>query len=163
MIRPIALPVVWLVCWLVFVASGCTFNVRLVADYDPMIDEHVSELQVKTNRFLSEMALLPGFDSTTYAGHREFYAEVRAELAVLIDRAQILEDGLKRTPLSINLKYLKEQFDDLEALHRIPPPKTGEGRDDSKALQGAQTALDQSFRSVVKHLMYLKWNKQAEE
>jgi len=63
-----------------------------------------------------------------------------------------LEEGLKKTPLTDNFKDLSKQYDDLETLHQTPYNKD--------VILKAQEAFDQSFRAIVKHLIYMKWNQE---
>jgi hypothetical protein len=90
-------------------------------------------------------------DDGSYENNKNFYSEAKGEIKALITRAEFLEDGLKRTPLTDNFKDLLKQYDDLEVLHQTPLSK--------EVLAKAQEAFDQSFRAIVKHLVFLKWNQ----
>ena len=46
---------------------------------------------------------------------------------------------------------MRQHCDDLEILHQTPYNKD--------TLDKAQEAFDMSFRAIVKHLVYLKWNQ----
>lgn len=131
---------------------GCSFKVKLVGEYDCIIDTSVNSLQKKTTSFISKLSKNIGEDQSSYEKNKQFYCDVKGETTALIGRATVLEDGLKRTPLTDNFKELQKQYEDLELLHQMPL--------DKNVLQKAQEAFDQSFRAIVKHLIYLKWNQE---
>jgi hypothetical protein len=129
---------------------GCSFKVRLVGEYDEITDQAVTELYKKTKGFFLKLQRASGQEAS-YEENKGFYEEVQGDIAVLILRAEITEENLKRNPLTQNFKDLQEQYDDLELLHKTMPNK--------KALQSAEEALDRSFRAIVENLLYLKWNQ----
>lgn len=130
--------------------AACTFNVKLVSKYDALVDASVKELQSKTTSFIAKLSKNPDSPENSYNNNKEFYSEVYGEIAALTNRAEVLEDGLQRTPLTDNFKKLKSQYEDLEVLHQTPISE--------QVLQSVQDAFDQSFRAIVKYLIYLKWN-----
>ena len=130
---------------------GCTLTVRLAGDYDEITDAKVTELRSETSTFLSWMATSVGKEEGSYEANRDFYYRMYGEVDALIDRAVAMEEGLKKTPLKKNFMALKEQYQDLELLH-----KTGLN---DQVIKSVQAAFDQSFRAIVKHLLFLKWNK----
>ena len=67
-------------------------------------------------------------------------------------RAEVLETGLVKTPLTDNFRSLMQQYDDLEILHQAPYNK--------QMMSSAQASFNQSFRAIVKHLIYIKWNQE---
>jgi len=129
---------------------GCSFKVRLVGEYDEIIDQAVTELHKKTKVFFLKLQRASGQEAA-YEANKGFYEDVHGEIAVLIVRAEVAEKGLKRNPLTQNFRDLQKQYDDLELLHKTMPNKM--------ALQSAEEALDRSFRAIVENLLYLKWNQ----
>lgn len=137
----------------VAVLSSCgALKVKLVGEYDQLIDESVHQLASKTTSFISKLSSNIGKAEGSYAQNKNFYSEAKGEVSTLINRAEFLEEKLKRTPLTDNFKMLKEQYEDLEALHQTPLTK--------EILSKSQEAFDQAFRAIVKHLVYLKWNQE---
>lgn len=132
--------------------SACgTLKVKLVGEYDDIVDKSVHQLESNTNAFITKLSNNIGLDDGSYENNKNFYSEAKGEIKALITRAEFLEDGLKRTPLTDNFKNLVKQYDDLEVLHQTPLSK--------EVLAKAQEAFDQSFRAIVKHLVFLKWNQ----
>lgn len=131
---------------------GCSFKVKLVGEYDSIVDTSVNSLQKKTTSFIARLSKNIGEDQSSYEKNKQFYCDVKGETTALIGRATVLEGGLERTPLTDNFKALQKQYEDLEYLHKAPLKEC--------ILEKAQGAFDQSFRAIVKHLIYLKWNQE---
>ena len=135
---------------LAMVISGCVPKVKLVGEYDSILDKAVTDLQEQTDTFFSKMKT----DSTTnsaYEANKEFYDDVQGKVTTLIRRSEVIEEGLKKSPLTQNFKNLRTQYQDLADQH-----KKGFS---SKYLESAQKAFDQSFRAILTNLLYLKWNQ----
>lgn len=136
---------------LMFVA-GCIPKVRLVGQYDEIIDKSVHELESKTIAHINKIIDNHGEGEGSYEQCKQFYFDIKGEVQTLVVRAESLENGLKKTPLTDNFKELGRQYEDLELLHKTPYNKD--------AMAMAQRAFDQSFRAIVKHLIYMKWNQE---
>ncbi|WP_295393707.1 hypothetical protein [uncultured Thiodictyon sp.] len=142
---------VWLAAvLLVSLLAGCAFKVRLIAEYDAIIDNAVNALHVKTVSFFAKLNSSSRAEAS-YEANKEFYQEAQGDVAALILRAQVLEEGLQAHPLTTNFEALKAQYEDLAALHKTAPA--------AAVLNNAQDAFEQSFRAIVKHLLFLKWNQ----
>jgi hypothetical protein len=143
--------VVWLAAvLLVSFLAGCAFKVKLVAEYDAIIDNAVNALHVKTVSFFAKLNSSSRAEAS-YEANKAFYQQAQGDVAALITRAKVLEDGLKAHPLTTNFEALKAQYDDLAALHKTAPAPA--------LLKSAQDAFEQSFRAIVQHLLFLKWNQ----
>jgi len=130
----------------------CSFKVKLVGQYDSIVDESVHQIEAATTAHIENILSNKGENAGAYDSTKVFYSEIRGQIKALITRAEVLEEGLTFTPLTDNFKNLQKQYDDFELLHKIQFNKF--------VIEKAQEALDQSFRAIVKHLIYLKWNQE---
>jgi hypothetical protein len=149
-----------IMAWLISISligglAGCSaFKVKLVGEYDEITDNAVITLHQKTAGFFSKMKTASG-DEASYEANRGFYADVQGDVAALILRAEVVEEGQKRNPLTRNFRDLRKQYDDLESLHKTSTSK--------KVFESSEKAFDQSFRAICTHIMYLKWNQEQKE
>jgi len=138
---------------ILFFVAGCSaFKVKLVGQYDEIVDKSVHQIESKTTAHIKTIIDNKGKANGSYDQSKQFYSDIKGEVQALTVRAESLEEGLKRTPLTNNFKDLSKQYDDLEILHKTPY--------DEDVLLKAQKAFDQSFRAIVKHLIYMKWNQE---
>jgi len=136
-----------------FYFTGCSaLKVKLVGDYDEIIDTSVNNLQKSTYSFISKLSSNIGTEDGSYEKNKQFYSDVKGELTAMIVRAELLEKGLKKTTLTTNLKNLQVQYDDLEQLHKSTINQV--------VLKSVQDAFGRSFRAIVEYIMYLKWNQE---
>ncbi len=145
--------------WLILISligslTGCAINVRLVGDYDEITDNTVIDLHQKTASFFSKMKTDSG-EEASYEANKNFYNDVQGDVTALILRAEVVEEGLKRNPLTRNFKDLQKQYSDLESLHKTSTSK--------KVFESAEKAFEQSFRAICTHIMYLKWNQEEKD
>ncbi len=134
--------------------SGCALKVKLVGEYDQIVDKSVTELQQLTVTFFTKMKTASDADRT-YAVNKEFYADANGKISTLIARSEVIEEGLNKNPLTENFKELKNQYDELAKEHKNKPSK--------KYFESAEKAFNQSFRAILEHLLYLKWNQTQPE
>lgn len=139
---------------LISVISGCAFKVKLVGEYDQIIDKSVTELQQSTVTFFTKMKAASDADRT-YAVNKEFYEDVEGKISTLIVRSEVIEERLKKNPLTKNFKDLKEQYVELAKEHKNSPQK--------QYFESAEKAFNQSFRAILENLLYLKWNQTQPE
>lgn len=144
---------IWIVSLILFLLAGCALKVKLVGQYDDIVDKSVHQIESKTTAYTKKIIDNKGAADGSFYQSKQFYSDIKGEVQALIVRAETLEEGLKRTPLTDNFKKLQQQYDDLETLHQTPFNKD--------AISKAQEAFDQSFRAIVKHLIYMKWNQEA--
>ena len=139
---------------LIFLVAGCVPKVKLVAGYDEITDQAVTNLHRKTATFFAKLKSSTGTDAS-YEANKRFYEDAQGDVAVLILRAKVTEEGLKHNPLTKNFENLQKQYEDLAELHK----KTAS----PKIIQSAEDAFDQSFRAILEHLLFLKWNQDQPE
>ena len=97
--------------------TACSFNVKLVGDYDQITDQSIHDLQTSTAAFFgkAQQASDAGaLDAGFYASHQDFFAESRGGITALQTRAEVLEEGAKAHTLTQLLTDLELQFEDLE-------------------------------------------------
>jgi hypothetical protein len=142
----------YLILILLFVSaiSGCAFKVKLVGDYDQIIDQSVTELQQSTVSFFTKMKAATDADRT-YEQNKAFYAEANGKIATLIARVEIIEENLKNTPLTDNFVALQKNYIVLSTEHQNNPS--------ARFFESAEKSFSMSFRAILKHLLYLKWNQ----
>ena len=139
---------------LIFILSACS-HVKLVGPYDEIVDNTVNQLHADTTAHFSKILSNKGKNDGSYETLKEFYMNVQGKVDTLIVRASVLEKGLSKTPLTKNFKMLKEQYKDLAEIHQTP---FNEG-----VINSAKKAFDQPYRSIIKHIVYLKWNQKQPE
>lgn len=126
--------------------SGCVPKVRLVGEYDRILDNAVTDLQEKTDTFFVKIKT-----NSDYEANKGFYDDVQAKITTLTRRSEVIEEGLKKHPLTQNFKDLQLQYQELADQNKKGFSK--------KYLESAKKALDQSFRAILTNLLYLKWNQ----
>lgn len=152
MTQPIQnLIIAWLMTLLLITTvSGCAFKVKLVGEYDEVIDKSVTELQQDTVTFFAKLKSSKSPDNS-WEANKEFYNDTKGKLSVLILRSEVIEKGLKRNPITRNFKDLQAQYNDFEQRHKKGLSK--------KYIESAEKAFLQSFRAIMENILYLKWNQ----
>ena len=143
-----------LILLLVSAISGCAFKVKLVGEYDQIVDKSITELQQSTVKFFTKMKAASDSDRI-YELNKDFYADAEGKISTLVVRSEVIEEGLKKNPLTKNFKDLKLQYLELSTEHKKNPS--------ARYFEGAEKAFNQSFRAILKHLLYLKWNQTQPE
>lgn len=147
--------VFWLVSILLIgFLAGCALKVKLVGEYDEITDKAVTELHKKTASFFAKLKASSAADAS-YEANKKFYEDVQGDVSALILRAKVIEEGLKKNPLTTNFEDLKKQYEDLVVLHKTIP---GVG-----LIKSAEDAFEQSFRAILQNLLFLKWNQAQPE
>lgn len=132
-----------LIALLTLCAALCSCTVRLVADYDEVIDNGVTELHKNTTAFLIDMETKAGTPAGEYVNNTEFYVESKAEIASLILRS---DSSPKNSITTQELELLSDSFDELQIIHEAQG---------SEGLNGdltapLQTALGVHFGAILK-------------
>ena len=122
----------WLTLLFIALLLGGCSGIRLIEDYDSVIDQGLTEYYEATDQFLSQMASASASDSEDahYENNREFYSEEETKLNSLIIRARaqslsdkcvgsdavasIMKQLLKLEPMGENLPEIKTLIDDLK-------------------------------------------------
>ena len=145
----------WLIpILLVALLAGCALKVKLVGEYDEILDQKVTDLYKSTSSFFVKLKSSSGNEGS-YIENKDFYIYAQGEVATLILRAQVTEEGLKRNPLTQNFNDLQKQYEDLATLHKTSPTPA--------MIKSAEKAFEQSFRAILQNLLYLKWNQHQPE
>ncbi|NVJ61473.1 MAG: hypothetical protein HWE27_13840 [Gammaproteobacteria bacterium] len=146
----------WLVLFITLsLSTGCAFKVKLVGQYDALVDQSVLNLQSETESHINTILENSGQGAGSYDQSKDFYTQSIGKVDALITRAKVLEDKLKRQPLTDNFIALKQQYEDLRTLHKMPF--------NQNAISSGQKSMQQSFDAIVKHLVFLKWNQEQPE
>lgn len=120
-------------------SSACT--VRLIAEYDPILDSSVSALSSKVNSFLARMETTAGTPAGEYAPNAGFYAEVLGELKTLQLRTEQQE---KAKLIEESLVLLSRNIENLRSLHQAG----GAAGLSVPVLGPARSALETQFRAL---------------
>lgn len=134
--------------------TGC--RVKLAGDYDQVVDKTVTELQQSTSSFFSKIKSSTDSERA-YANNKQFYADSKAVVSVLIQRSKIIEKEVEKKPLTKNFESLMELYNDLEMEHKNNPSKIYFVGVEGSSSEGAKGAFDQAFRAIVQHMVILKW------
>jgi hypothetical protein len=137
---------------IIILLAGCGLKVKLVGQYDEIIDKAVHQAESDTTAHIKKIIDNNGTGDGAYDKNIEFYSKMKGDVQALIVRSETIEDGLKSTPLTDNFMELQKQYDDLEILHQTPF--------NANSISSAQKAFDQSYRAIVKHMIYMKWNQE---
>jgi hypothetical protein len=126
---------------------GCT--IRLVSDYDEVLDKDVTTLQESTETFLSQLDFEAGSPAAAYSANRDFYVKTDASLRTMATRAA---SQPRSTIVLAQVKELQKSFDDLQKLHEL---------DGDKGLSAGQIgevrgALESEFGSILTLQLALK-------
>lgn len=124
---------------LLLLLAACT--VRLISAYDEELDRRVTGFQQRVDTFLALAAAGAGPD---FEHSTQFYAEGRAELAVIATRANAVD---KNELTCEQVGGLRRAFADLQELHK-------HNRDKPAAWQAAavpaQDVIDQACRAILR-------------
>ncbi len=135
------------------ILSGCTFQVKLVGEYDEILDKSVTELQELTASYFASLKFSEqGDPELSYKSNKAFYRHVQGKIATLIRRSEVIEQGLKRNPITSNFKDLQLQYADLATQHKKQNLS-------KRYIESSEKAFDQSFRAILENILYLKWNQ----
>jgi hypothetical protein len=93
-------------------ASGCT--VKLIADYDPVLDQGVAELATNVDVFLSKMERTAGTPQGAYSANAAFYADAAATVRTLRLKA---ESQPKNQKMVEALDLLSKSLEDVRGRH----------------------------------------------
>ncbi len=145
----------WTVLLILFMLSGCILKVKWAAQYDEVIDTSIHNIQSKTAALIMKIISYKGFGDGSFEKNKQFYFDIKGELQALVIRSQTFEADLEMKPLTANMRDLVRQYNDLEILHKTFYSKA--------VYLKAQDAFDQSFRAIIKHIIYLKLDKYKPE
>lgn len=124
---------------LLAVALPACAPVRLVSDYDEVLDRSVTELHRRAGRFLAALERTAGTPEGRYACHAEFYDEARADLRAIRARAE----AVPRNELTAGqLRLVEDNLAALERLHRAGLK--------AEEIEPLRRAFDAQFGAILK-------------
>jgi len=133
---------------------GCA--VRLVADYDEVIDQGVTRLHKDTTAFLLKMEKQAGTPAGEYANNTKFYDEAKVQIESLVLRAAATP---KNTITTRQLKILADSFDELANAHE----EQGTAGLNKETVAALRAPIDASFLAILKFEIAKKRNDSTGE
>jgi hypothetical protein len=130
-------------------ASGCA--VRLIGDYDEVIDHGITDFQEKADAYLIQLSEASGTAAAAYAP--AFYDQSQARLGSLRTRA---EASFKKEILAKQITLLIDTMDKLRALHKDMGQKITPG-----AIDASRAAIESQVGSILKLELALKRGKKT--
>ena len=128
----------------------CSCTLRLIGEYDDVIDKGLTEFQQNIETYLSKLVSTP-----STALDQSVYDSAHGQLLALKSRAQA---SFKKDILAKQLDELLAELNDLQALDKtagrpIPNP--------AELFKNARSALDVTVESILKLELALKRGKQS--
>lgn len=130
--------------------SGCT--VRLIGDYDSVLDQGMTDFQQKTETFLSKLAGAHGTPEAAYAANKDFYNDVKGSLATMRTRSA---GEAKSQLITKEIELLQKSVDDMEKLHKL----AGAGGLSVDTIETTRTLIEVHVESFMKLELALKRGK----
>lgn len=131
---------------LVVVALMQACAVRLIAPYDEITDQKITEIQGQTARFFVELDRKIGTPAADYSNNIAFYNDMYVALSTLDVRARAIE---KNNIVVQQIELLYGMTNDLEALHKL-------GFNSTEEIIPIKNAFNSAFTAMVKMQMGLK-------
>jgi hypothetical protein len=129
-----------LVIALMAVSLGCT--VKLIADYDEIIDKTATDLQGKIETFLTRMERTAGTSEGEYDNNTAFYDEIKGVLSSMKVRAR----AIPKNELTVqHIELIEENIENLRKLHE----KQKEKGLTKTYIDPARTALNTQFTALI--------------
>ena len=139
-----------LVCLVLFFGTtACT--IRLIGDYDDVIDKGLTDFQVKVESFLTGLESGAGTPQAEYKP--DFYDVADATISSLRSRAKA---SFKKDILSEQLDNLRKSMNDLRDLHKSFGAKISR-----QSVETARSTLEVSIESILHLELALKRGKTA--
>jgi hypothetical protein len=139
---------------LITLISGC--SVKLISDYDQLIDQYATQLQSEIETFLIKMERSAGTPEGSYAKNTGFYDGIQGTLTTLLIRAETTDDS---KIVAEQIVLLQENLENLRQLHE------GQGAKGLTAeLAGPmRVAFNTQFRAIIKLQNALKRGEKVVE
>ena len=119
---------------------GC--DVKLISDYDQVIDNAITTLHIDTETFLAHLAATAGTPSGSYDVNKEFYVNTIARLEALKMRA---EASPKNENTAEMIGVLFKMFKEFDQLHSV----SGSSGLSIAQLESERNSLGKGFQSVM--------------
>jgi hypothetical protein len=127
--------------------SGCA--IRLISDYDSVLDQDVTALQQSTETFLNQLDTQVGMPSAAYGANSDFYVKANASLRTMSTRAA---SQPKSKIIVGEIGALQKTFDDMQQLHQL----NGAKGLSSANIANIRSALESEFTSILTLELALK-------
>ena len=143
------------------ISVGCIPKVKWTSDYDPIMDQKVTELQVGTAALFQALKENYPINDQARGEYHSFLQDAQVQVSILQTRAQILEDNLEvktMTELFTDLLFLYNEMENYltpSADGTIPLDKpVSEVRE--MIIAERQLIFQQAFRAILTQLFFLK-------
>lgn len=130
-------------------AAGC--NIRLISDYDAVLDQDVTSLQKDTEVFLNQLNNEVGQAAAAYStsANTDFYVKADAALATMATRAA---SQPKSSVVVGMVQALRKTYSDMKQLHQL----NGEKGLSADNIANIRSALESEFTSILTLELALK-------
>ncbi len=126
---------------------GCA--IRLISDYDDVLDKDVTTLQQNTETFLGQLDYERGTPAAAFSANKDFYIKSDASLRTMATRA---EAQPKSKVIVGEVQALENTFEDLKKLHQ---GDGGKGLS-SVEIQDVRGAMETEFEAILTLELALK-------
>jgi len=123
-----------------FIVAGC--SVKLISDYDEVIDKSVTELQKKAEGFLIKMENAAGTSEGEYINNRSFYNETKVEITAIRLRAEATPEN------KITVQHIAEIEKNLENL-RLLHEKSGQKGLTKDLTEPVRAIINTQFKAML--------------
>lgn len=129
--------------------NGC--SIRLISDYDSVLDQDVTTLQQSTETFLNQLSNEAGTPAAAYSANADFYVKANASLATMATRAT---SQPKHTIIVGEVQAIQKTFADMQQLHQL----NGDKGLSAANIGNTRSALESEFTSILTLELALKGN-----
>jgi hypothetical protein len=131
---------------------ACTL--RLIGEYDEVIDRSLTGFQQKTEAFLSRLESAQGTPDASFAKNADFYTDASAAIRTMRVRANAQP---KKDILVKQLDLLQKSLEDLKKLHQLAGPNgLTQG-----PIEDTRSAMETQIESILKLELALKRGKNS--
>jgi hypothetical protein len=139
---------------LVTLISGC--SIKLISDYDQLIDQYATQLQGEIETFLIKMERSAGTPEGSYAKNMGFYDQIQGTLATLLLRAETIG---KDEIVAEQIVLLQKNLENLRQLHE----RQGEKGLTRELTGPMRVAFNTQFKAIIKLQNALKRGEKVME
>ena len=143
------------------ISVSCIPKVKWTSDYDPIMDQKVTELQVGTAALVQGLKENYPINDQARGEYHSFLQDAQVQVSILLTRAQILENNLEIKTLTELFGHLLFFYEELE--NYLTPSADGTislDRHGSEARENIiaerHLAFQQAFRAILVQLFFLK-------
>jgi len=137
--------------------SACT-HIKLIADYDEVIDKSATESSKKVEGFFTKLERATSYDEVSYLKSTSFYDDIRADLRTMRVRA----GAVPKNSLTVQqVDLLIQNIDALEKIHKLHDPQ--QKLFTAEELAPMRTAFSQQFMAIIKLELAKKRGEESSE